>query len=135
MWYADASVHKSGIWDSSPNGTNIDMKCNGRKLKNNQKWKCNCILHVAALWYKLRLELHLVHYWQGYVLNLQVASGGVASNMYYRQGLTQVCDMFSCQLICPPPHLCTDNGIMIAWYVEPNKRLTWTKVSLYLIFI
>lgn len=44
-----------------------------------------------------------------------VASGGVASNMYYRQGLTQVCDMFSCQLICPPPHLCTDNGIMIAW--------------------
>ncbi|XP_052095118.1 tRNA N6-adenosine threonylcarbamoyltransferase, mitochondrial-like isoform X1 [Mytilus californianus] len=44
-----------------------------------------------------------------------VASGGVASNQYIRRGLTQVCDMFSCQLICPPPHLCTDNGIMIAW--------------------
>ncbi|XP_070210225.1 tRNA N6-adenosine threonylcarbamoyltransferase, mitochondrial-like isoform X2 [Littorina saxatilis] len=44
-----------------------------------------------------------------------VVSGGVASNSYLRSGLQQVCEMNSCNLVCPPPHLCTDNGIMIAW--------------------
>ncbi|XP_076460991.1 tRNA N6-adenosine threonylcarbamoyltransferase, mitochondrial-like [Babylonia areolata] len=44
-----------------------------------------------------------------------VLSGGVASNSYLRSGLQQVCEMNNCQLLCPPPHLCTDNGIMIAW--------------------
>ncbi|XP_025094854.1 probable tRNA N6-adenosine threonylcarbamoyltransferase, mitochondrial isoform X2 [Pomacea canaliculata] len=44
-----------------------------------------------------------------------VLSGGVASNQYIREGLQQICEKFSCQLVCPPPHLCTDNGIMIAW--------------------
>ena len=133
---ADSSLHKSGIWGSCPSGPKIYKECNGRKFKNNQKWKSNCILHVVALWYESYGWIcRQLHYWQRYVLNLQVASGGVASNMYYRQGLTQVCDMFSCQLICPPPHLCTDNGIMIAWYVKYNKRLTWTKVLLIWLFI
>lgn len=44
-----------------------------------------------------------------------VLSGGVASNSYLRSGLQQVCEMHNCQLVCPPPRLCTDNGIMIAW--------------------
>ncbi|XP_062599688.1 tRNA N6-adenosine threonylcarbamoyltransferase, mitochondrial-like [Saccostrea cucullata] len=44
-----------------------------------------------------------------------VVSGGVASNQYIRQCLQQVCGENSARLICPPPKLCTDNGIMIAW--------------------
>ncbi|XP_061180316.1 tRNA N6-adenosine threonylcarbamoyltransferase, mitochondrial-like [Saccostrea echinata] len=44
-----------------------------------------------------------------------VVSGGVASNQYIRKCLQQVCGENSARLICPPPKLCTDNGIMIAW--------------------
>ncbi|XP_046543221.1 probable tRNA N6-adenosine threonylcarbamoyltransferase, mitochondrial isoform X2 [Haliotis rubra] len=44
-----------------------------------------------------------------------VVSGGVGSNQFIRSGLQKVCDMYSTQLICPPPRLCTDNGVMIAW--------------------
>ncbi|XP_075385876.1 tRNA N6-adenosine threonylcarbamoyltransferase, mitochondrial isoform X1 [Tenrec ecaudatus] len=44
-----------------------------------------------------------------------VASGGVASNMYIRKALEAVTDLTRCTLLCPPPRLCTDNGIMIAW--------------------
>ncbi|KAL4222210.1 putative tRNA N6-adenosine threonylcarbamoyltransferase [Mactra antiquata] len=44
-----------------------------------------------------------------------VISGGVACNQFLRQGLQKVCDHYNSRLICPPPHLCTDNGIMIAW--------------------
>ncbi|XP_048754245.2 tRNA N6-adenosine threonylcarbamoyltransferase, mitochondrial-like [Ostrea edulis] len=44
-----------------------------------------------------------------------VVSGGVASNLFIRQCLQQVCSENSARLICPPPKLCTDNGIMIAW--------------------
>ncbi|XP_041366368.1 probable tRNA N6-adenosine threonylcarbamoyltransferase, mitochondrial isoform X2 [Gigantopelta aegis] len=44
-----------------------------------------------------------------------VVSGGVASNKFLRAGLVKVCDKYSCKVVCPPPKLCTDNGIMIAW--------------------
>ncbi|XP_033120210.1 probable tRNA N6-adenosine threonylcarbamoyltransferase, mitochondrial [Anneissia japonica] len=44
-----------------------------------------------------------------------VASGGVASNSYIRNALETTCSALDYQLICPPPRLCTDNGIMIAW--------------------
>ncbi|XP_019630560.1 PREDICTED: probable tRNA N6-adenosine threonylcarbamoyltransferase, mitochondrial [Branchiostoma belcheri] len=44
-----------------------------------------------------------------------VLSGGVASNMYIRQSLQAVADRFGYRLVCPPPRLCTDNGVMIAW--------------------
>ncbi|KAM6177632.1 tRNA N6-adenosine threonylcarbamoyltransferase, mitochondrial [Rhynchocyon petersi] len=44
-----------------------------------------------------------------------VASGGVASNLYIRKALEIVADVTQCTLLCPPPRLCTDNGIMIAW--------------------
>ena len=45
----------------------------------------------------------------------QVLSGGVASNQFLRQGLQRVCEAHGTRLVCPPPKLCTDNGIMIAW--------------------
>ncbi|KAJ8024495.1 putative tRNA N6-adenosine threonylcarbamoyltransferase, mitochondrial [Holothuria leucospilota] len=44
-----------------------------------------------------------------------VVSGGVASNNYIRGALKKLCDYKDYKLVCPPPHLCTDNGIMIAW--------------------
>ncbi|XP_018428917.1 PREDICTED: probable tRNA N6-adenosine threonylcarbamoyltransferase, mitochondrial [Nanorana parkeri] len=44
-----------------------------------------------------------------------VVSGGVASNGYIRHMLQNLTDGMDMSLLCPPPHLCTDNGIMIAW--------------------
>ncbi len=44
-----------------------------------------------------------------------VLSGGVASNAFLRQGLERVCRAYDTRLVCPPPRLCTDNGIMIGW--------------------
>ncbi|KAJ2799302.1 Mitochondrial tRNAs modification protein [Coemansia guatemalensis] len=44
-----------------------------------------------------------------------VASGGVASNQAVRQSLSALARRHSLPLICPPPRLCTDNGVMIAW--------------------
>ncbi|GAB1284956.1 Probable tRNA N6-adenosine threonylcarbamoyltransferase, mitochondrial [Apodemus speciosus] len=44
-----------------------------------------------------------------------VVSGGVASNLYIRKALEIVANAAQCTLLCPPPRLCTDNGIMVAW--------------------
>ncbi|KAG9464910.1 hypothetical protein GDO78_019222 [Eleutherodactylus coqui] len=44
-----------------------------------------------------------------------VVSGGVASNEYIRKALQTLTDSMDMSLLCPPPELCTDNGIMIAW--------------------
>ncbi|GER57502.1 tRNA N6-adenosine threonylcarbamoyltransferase [Striga asiatica] len=44
-----------------------------------------------------------------------VVSGGVASNQYVRSRLNQIVEKKGLRLICPPPSLCTDNGVMIAW--------------------
>ncbi|KAI1884870.1 hypothetical protein AGOR_G00214320 [Albula goreensis] len=44
-----------------------------------------------------------------------VVSGGVASNTYFRKALKIVTDATNLSLLCPPPKLCTDNGVMIAW--------------------
>jgi len=44
-----------------------------------------------------------------------VVSGGVACNEYLRDCLGIVCNEMGYTLVTPPPKLCTDNGIMIAW--------------------
>ncbi|KAH3715962.1 hypothetical protein DPMN_058678 [Dreissena polymorpha] len=44
-----------------------------------------------------------------------VLSGGVACNRYLRHGIEKVCVTHGARLVVPPPELCTDNGIMIAW--------------------
>ncbi|XP_021748663.1 probable tRNA N6-adenosine threonylcarbamoyltransferase, mitochondrial [Chenopodium quinoa] len=44
-----------------------------------------------------------------------VVSGGVASNQYVRARLEQIAKNKGLQLVCPPPSLCTDNGVMVAW--------------------
>lgn len=44
-----------------------------------------------------------------------VVAGGVASNSFIRRCLEVVADSYGYRLVCPPPRLCTDNGVMIAW--------------------
>nr|GMD35617.1 probable tRNA N6-adenosine threonylcarbamoyltransferase, mitochondrial [Ipomoea batatas] len=48
-------------------------------------------------------------------VNHLVVSGGVASNQYVRARLNEVVKTNGLQLVCPPPSLCTDNGVMVAW--------------------
>ena len=44
-----------------------------------------------------------------------VVSGGVSANKAMRRQLLQAADKRSAQVFFPPPALCTDNGVMIAW--------------------
>ncbi|KAL7635351.1 UNVERIFIED_CONTAM: hypothetical protein RMT77_014418 [Armadillidium vulgare] len=44
-----------------------------------------------------------------------VASGGVASNQFLRDSFKILCEAEGYRLLIPPPKLCTDNGVMIAW--------------------
>ncbi|KZV95137.1 peptidase M22, glycoprotease [Exidia glandulosa HHB12029] len=61
---------------------------------------------------KVRLALKLCNPVTGLVV-----SGGVASNMLLRERLQAALqeDGGGIPLLCPPPHLCTDNAAMIAW--------------------
>nr|CAH8826152.1 unnamed protein product [Trichobilharzia regenti] len=58
-----------------------------------------------------------------------VVSGGVGANLVIRAGLTEVANHYNMRFVSPPPHLCTDNGVMIAWngYLlqkEKSPRIT-----------
>ncbi|XP_014203956.1 probable tRNA N6-adenosine threonylcarbamoyltransferase, mitochondrial [Copidosoma floridanum] len=44
-----------------------------------------------------------------------VVSGGVASNNFIAKALEKICSHHDYRLVRPPPKLCSDNGIMIAW--------------------
>jgi N6-L-threonylcarbamoyladenine synthase len=44
-----------------------------------------------------------------------VVAGGVAANAYLRACLARLADELDLRLIVPPPALCTDNGVMVAW--------------------
>ncbi|RZC36577.1 tRNA N6-adenosine threonylcarbamoyltransferase, mitochondrial, partial [Asbolus verrucosus] len=46
---------------------------------------------------------------------LLVVSGGVACNNSIARALQLVCDEMDYKMARPPPKLCTDNGVMIAW--------------------
>jgi len=58
-----------------------------------------------------------------YVSDVQVVSGGVACNGFIRRALGIVCQEMGYSLAVPPPHLCTDNGIMIAWNGVERLRI------------
>ena len=47
--------------------------------------------------------------------NLLVVSGGVAANHHIRETLSNLCQAMQVNLRLPPKHLCSDNGLMIAW--------------------
>ncbi len=42
-------------------------------------------------------------------------SGGVARNGYIRSKLQELGDLTGFRVHFPSPHLCTDNGVMVAW--------------------
>ena len=44
-----------------------------------------------------------------------VVAGGVACNQEVRGALSEVAEKAGLRLVCPPPRLCTDNGVMVAW--------------------
>lgn len=44
-----------------------------------------------------------------------MVSGGVACNNFIARGLQLVCNDMNYKFVRPPPKLCMDNGVMIAW--------------------
>lgn len=52
-----------------------------------------------------------------------VVSGGVASNRAVRSSLGELAEEQRLRLVCPPPRLCTDNGVMVAWAGVEHFRL------------
>ncbi|KAL2651180.1 hypothetical protein R1flu_019308 [Riccia fluitans] len=56
-------------------------------------------------------------------LSSLVVSGGVASNQTVRAKLGALASELDLQLVCPPPRLCTDNGVMVAWAGVEHFRL------------
>jgi N6-L-threonylcarbamoyladenine synthase len=52
-----------------------------------------------------------------------VVAGGVAANREIRQALSAVAEGAGLDLAIPPPSLCTDNGIMVAWAGIERLRL------------
>ena len=44
-----------------------------------------------------------------------VVAGGVAANKAVRESLTSAAGRRDITMYCPPPRLCVDNGVMVAW--------------------
>jgi N6-L-threonylcarbamoyladenine synthase len=55
-----------------------------------------------------------------------VVAGGVAANAYLRAALATLADEQGLRLIVPPPALCADNGVMIAWAGQERLALGLT---------
>ena len=55
-----------------------------------------------------------------------VVAGGVAANAAVRQALLRLASEAGLRLALPPPELCTDNGVMIAWTGIERLRLGLT---------
>ncbi|KAK9202481.1 hypothetical protein WN944_017692 [Citrus x changshan-huyou] len=87
--------------------------CQDRKSRANiaASFQRVAVLHLEercerAIEWALKIEPSIKHL---------VVSGGVASNKYVRARLDRVVKNNSLLLVCPPPSLCTDNGVMVAW--------------------
>src|SRR5690606_25257701 len=52
-----------------------------------------------------------------------VVAGGVAANAYLRARLAALAEELGLRLIVPPPALCTDNGVMVAWAGQERLAL------------
>ncbi|CAK0896308.1 unnamed protein product [Prorocentrum cordatum] len=52
-----------------------------------------------------------------------VVAGGVAANQKVRAGLREVAEQAGLEMQCPPPRLCVDNGVMVAWAGVERLRL------------
>ena len=78
---------------------------------------CAALQHVVTkhLCERLQRGVEFLQYKDITNVGTLVVSGGVASNSYIRQGLARVADHYNMVTVVPPPSLCTDNGVMIAW--------------------
>merc|ERR1719240_248293 len=52
-----------------------------------------------------------------------IVAGGVAANQTVRAGLKKVAENAGLEMRCPPPRLCVDNGVMVAWAGIERLRL------------
>merc|ERR1719240_32856 len=52
-----------------------------------------------------------------------IVAGGVAANQTVRAGLKKVAEDAGLEMRCPPPRLCVDNGVMVAWAGIERLRL------------
>ncbi|KAI9254174.1 Gcp-like domain-containing protein [Helicostylum pulchrum] len=75
-------------------------------------FQLTCIQHIEQ---KIKLALNQEVVKNKKPLTALVVSGGVASNTLFRTRLETLAGSYNLPLICPPPQLCTDNGVMIAW--------------------
>ncbi|GAA5814763.1 hypothetical protein MFLAVUS_008265 [Mucor flavus] len=75
-------------------------------------FQLTCIQHIEQ---KIKLALNQEVVKNKKPLSALVVSGGVASNTLFRTRLETLAGSYNLPLICPPPQLCTDNGVMIAW--------------------
>jgi N6-L-threonylcarbamoyladenine synthase len=63
---------------------------------------------------------------QGQPVTAFVAAGGVAANQALRARLTEIARDNGVSFASPPPALCTDNGVMVAWAGLERFRLGLT---------
>lgn len=56
-------------------------------------------------------------------LAVVVVAGGVAANKQVREGFNELAKANSLEMRCPPPRLCVDNGVMVAWAGVERLRL------------
>jgi N6-L-threonylcarbamoyladenine synthase len=74
---------------------------------------------------RVRVGLRVFHATMGAPTAL-VAAGGVAANRSLRRALQRLSAEIGLPLVVPPPELCTDNGIMVAWAGLERFRLGLT---------
>jgi len=63
---------------------------------------------------------------EGWTVSAFVAAGGAAANQTLRARLTGVAEKKGIPFVSPPPSLCTDNGVMVAWAGLERFRLGLT---------
>ena len=54
--------------------------------------------------------------------------GGVAANAELRRRVAAVASQAGWRLVVPPPRLCTDNGVMVAWAAVEKAQLGFSDV-------
>ncbi|CAD6564176.1 MAG: hypothetical protein CYPHOPRED_003204 [Cyphobasidiales sp. Tagirdzhanova-0007] len=95
----------------------------GKKRRIAAAFQASAILQLEE---KIRLALQKL---KAIGFSSLVVSGGVASNAFLRQRLRTCLDENGCstmRLLFPPPTLCTDNAVMIAWAaLEKFRRGMW----------
>ncbi len=94
---------------------------------------CNLTQFTVAYQLKDRLKraLNYLTKYRQIKLNGVVVSGGVASNLFIRNSLSEVIQKHGLRASYPPVKYCTDNGVMIAWngcekFINNNHREIFT---------